>query len=172
MYYMEVIQMESYTDFNKLFELFETHRSALYCKKGKINNRFNFPKHRGAVYGITKGRVNRKVGLSYKSIKFPMIYEELQRIGKEICLFEFNSIQVNCNLVCPKHIDKSNVGKSLLVSFGNYEGCNIVIGGVEYDAFHRPIIFDGGKIEHWNTPLESGIKYSLVFFKSKYNGTV
>ena len=167
---MEVIQMEIYTDFSKLFELFETHRGALYSKNENrgSGNRYGFPKYKGAVYGMTKERVSKKVGLSYMSRKFPIIYKELLRIGNDICPFEFNSIQVNRNLVCPKHIDKSNVGKSLLVSFGNYEGCNIVIGGVEYDAFHRPVIFDGAKIEHWNTPLETGIKYSLVFFKSNY----
>lgn len=165
---MEVTQLDSYTDFSKLFELFEKHKGSLYVKQKGRDNRYGFPAYRGAVYGITKERVSRKITLSSKSRKFPVIYEELQRIGKEICPFEYTTIQVNRNLVCPKHIDKANVGKSLLVSFGNYEGCNIMIGGVEYDAFHRPVIFDGGKIEHWNTPLENGTKYSLVFFNSNY----
>ncbi len=85
---MEVTQLESYTDFSKLFELFEKHASSLYYKYPKdtrsgANNRYGFPKYRGAVYGISKDRGTKKFMLSYKSKKFPAIYEELQRIGKK-----------------------------------------------------------------------------------------
>jgi hypothetical protein len=68
-------------------------------------------------------------------------------------------------LVCPRHLDPSNTGKSLLVSFGDYEGCNIVVEGYgEYDTNCSPIVFNGSKYYHYNTPLKSGNKYSLVFF--------
>jgi hypothetical protein len=97
------------------------------------------------------------------SVKYPEIYKELQRIGDEIG-FKYNSIQVNRNLVCPSHIDKTNVGDSMLISFGDYKGCNIVINGVEYNAYHHPTIFNGSQLEHSNTPLLEGTKYSLVYF--------
>ena len=36
-----------------------------------------------------------------------------------------------------------------------------------YDAYYTPIIFDGYKLEHFNTDDLVGNKYSLVFFKIK-----
>jgi hypothetical protein len=160
-----VTQLSKYDDFNKLYDLFESNRGALYSlSHSSHNSRHGFPKYHGAVYGLARSRYSGKTELSAMSKKYPIIYEELQRIGDEIG-FEYNCIQVNRCLVCHPHTDKSNVGDSLLISFGEYEGCNIVIDGVEYDAFHRPTIFNGNQLEHYNTPLLSGIKYSLVFFK-------
>ena len=159
-----VSQLPPYTDFKKLFDLFESNRSALFSLKNtNHNSRHGFPNYHGAVYGLTKSRYSGEVGLSSMSRKFPEIYKELKRIGDEIG-FKYNAIQVNRCLVCPKHFDKANVGDSLLISFGDYEGCNIIIDGVEYSAFHRPTVFNGSQLEHENTPLLSGIKYSLVFF--------
>jgi hypothetical protein len=62
------------------------------------------------------------------------------------------------------HKDSKNQGKSLLISFGDYEGCKLMIDGKEYDTNCKPIIFDGSSLEHWNTPLISGNKYSIVFY--------
>ena len=137
-------------------------------KKGGLNSRNNFPDHRGAVFGLVKPRYKQTIQLSFYSKKHPEIYEEINRIGKIICPFEYKSIQVNHNLVCTPHKDKKNSTRSILVSFGEYNGGKIVIEGNEYNAYHTPIEFDGKTLEHWNTPIEplEGIcnKYSLVFF--------
>ena len=162
------IMLNSYTDFDTLFNMFESNPSSLFVKDGKSNNRFRFPRHKGGVYGIRKGRVDKVVGLSYLSNRYPDIFDELCRIGDIICPFQYTSIQVNRNLVCTPHKDSHNVGESILISFGDYKGCNIVIDGKEYNAYHTPIMFNGSELEHWNTPLESGIKYSLVFFQMNF----
>jgi hypothetical protein len=161
--------LNSYTDFDTLFSMFESNSLSLFTKiiKKNTGNRLGFPKHRSAIYGMTKERFSRTVRLSYMSEKHPHIFDELCRIGDAICPFQYTSIQVNRNLVCPPHRDKHNVGQSVLVSFGNYKGCNIVVDGKEYNAYHTPIMFNGSELEHWNTPLESGIKYSLVFYQMK-----
>jgi hypothetical protein len=129
------------------------------------SNRLGFPKRRGMVLGETRGRFNGVVGLSYFSKKYPKIYYAVLKLGKSISPpFEFKTIQVNHNLVCPKHFDSKNVGESILLSFGNYEGCNIMIEGEKYDAKYTPIRFNGALLEHWNTDDLVGDKYSLVFF--------
>lgn len=133
------------------------------------NNRRGFPKYRGCVFGLCKQKIGGKIVMSYNTKKKPKLYEELLLLGKKICPFDFTSIQINNNLVCPKHIDSNNVGKSMLLSFGDYKGCNIIINGNEYDAKYNPIIFDGSKLEHSNTELISGNKYSLIFFNIKNN---
>jgi hypothetical protein len=155
--------------------------SVLYCMlenisihpKGEKSNRRGFPMgHRSATFGYTRARYGtRKNGklydLSSYSLKYPDIYEELLRIGNIFCPFKFTAIHVNKNVVCPKHLDSRNVGKSMLLSFGDYTGCKIVIEGKEYNTDCQPVIFDGSTLEHWNTNDLIGTKYSLVFFNGE-----
>lgn len=134
--------------------------------KSLTSNRRGFPeRHRAITFGLTRGRFNGITGISYFSKKHPEIYTEIIRIGKLICPFEFTSIHLNNNVVCPHHYDSKNVGESLLVSFGDYTGCNIVIEGKTYDAKYTPIIFNGSLLEHWNTNDLVGNKYSLVYYR-------
>jgi hypothetical protein len=133
-------------------------------KKG-AGSRTNFPVHYRECFGYVQRRFKKKnFELSVASIKYPHIYEELKRIGNIICPFEFKSIHVLKNCVCPKHKDSKNSQKSVLISFGDYTGCNLVIEDNIYDAKHTPILFDGRIMEHWNTPDLVGTKYSLIFY--------
>lgn len=156
-------------EFSVLYELL--CGITLAYKNGK-NNRRGFPKHRAQVFGMTKQRIPRKncpdprFGLSAYSKRYPEVYQELLRIGKEYCQIPFNSIHVNHNVTCPKHKDAKNVGDSVLLSFGEYTGGNIIIEGVKYNAFCQPIQFNGALLEHWNSEDLVGNKYSLVFFTS------
>jgi hypothetical protein len=137
-------------------------------RKSLRNNRPNFPARcRAMSLGLSKGRFDGIIGLSYYSKKYAEIYAEVVKIGEAISPhFNFQSIHLNNNVVCPKHLDSKNVGESVLVSFGDYEGCNIVIEGEIYDAKHTPIKFNGALMEHWNTNDLVGNKYSLVFYNS------
>jgi hypothetical protein len=154
--------------YDELYEMLSGIK--LYKKRsGANNNRLGFPEHRGAVFGLVKAKFKGVVELSYFSRKFPLIHEEIFRVGKMVCPFEFSQVQVNFNLVCPPHIDKGNRGNSCLVSFGEYSGGMIVIDGIEHNAYHNPIIFNGSQQLHWNTQIEPDLsgktnKYSLVFF--------
>ena len=125
--------------------------------------------NRSVVFGISKNRVSRVVGLSASSKKFPHIWDLLQQIGSQLPAdFEYTSVFLNHNVVCGAHRDKNNVGKSILLSFGEYSGCNIVIDGVQYDANRQPVLFNGALLEHYNTDDLVGNKYSIVFFKGNY----
>ena len=151
------------SEFNKIEQLLS---KITIAKKSITSNRGDFPKgHRAITFGMVKGRFNGITQLSHSSKKYPLLYEEILRIGKLICPFEFDKIHLNNNVICPPHYDSKNVGNSLLISFGNYEGCNIVIEDVNYDAKHTPIIFNGSLLKHWNTTDLSGNKYSLVYYK-------
>lgn len=128
-----------------------------------------FGRHRAMTMGMIRARATKKYGLSYYSRKHPALYEALMELGKTIVPFEFNAIHVNHNVVCPRHIDPYNSGKSLLVSFGDYEGCNLVVEGHgEYNTNGSPVVFNGARLYHYNTPLLSGNKYSLVFFTNSH----
>ena len=158
-----VLQLGYYNCFENLYYMFE---NITLKKRKNSNNRLEFPEYRGAIFGLTRPRFKYKgyLELSLDSKNNPLIYDEIMRIGKLICPFEFNSIQVNKNLICPPHKDKKNVGLSMLVSFGQYEGCNIVVNNKKYDANCRPVIFNGSELEHYNTDDLVGTKYSLVYF--------
>jgi len=150
-------------DVNVLYDLLET--VSIPYKRDR-NNRRGFPVHRAVSYGFIRHRYTGQYGLSAASKKHPEIYAELLNLGKMVCPFAFNSIHVNNCVICPKHKDSKNQGKSLLISFGDYEGCKLMVEGTEYDTNCQPIIFDGSSLEHWNTPLISGNKYSIVFFNN------
>jgi hypothetical protein len=164
-------------DIIQLPEISASELSLLYCmleniyipKKTEATNRRGFPLgHQSTTFGMTRARFKRTNGniydLSSLSIKYPEIYNELLRIGNIIVPFKYTSIHINKNVICPSHKDSKNIGKSLLLSFGDYTGCNIVINGESHDANLKPIIFNGAELEHYNTNDLQGIKYSLVYF--------
>jgi hypothetical protein len=152
--------------FDLLRQLLKSHTVKL-CSPESRTSRLGFGRHRAEQYGVIRARFQGTVGLSAASRKHPEIHDEIMRIGREICPFDFTSVQLNNNTVCPLHCDSKNVGSSLLISFGDYTGCNIVIDGTMYDARYKPIIFNGSEREHWNTDDLVGNKYSLVFYRNK-----
>ena len=155
-------------DISEFIILYEMLNSITHPMKKGDSNRRGFAPHRASVWGITKYRFTNEVGLSAISKAEPDIYQEIIRVGKLICPFDFTAIHVNHNVTCPPHKDDTNVGKSVLVSIGEYDGCNIVIDGKQYDTFCQPVMFNGALLEHWNTDNLVGNKFSLVFYNSPY----
>lgn len=154
-------------DPNELSNLYGMLEDINIVKRGIKSNRRGFPLgHRSATFGYVRGRYNGKYDLSLHTKKYPHIYQELLRIGNIFCPFEFSAIHINKNVICPPHKDSKNIGKSMLLSFGDYTGCNIVIDGKKYDANCEPLIFNGSELEHYNTDDLVGTKYSLVFFNN------
>jgi len=152
---------------NQLYE--ELQKVTIKKLGSSIRNGFQ-SSNRSVVFGISKERFTRVVGLSASSKKYPHIWNLLQQVGNQLPSdFEYTSVFLNHNVVCGPHKDKNNVGKSILLSFGEYSGCNIVIDGDEYDANRQPVLFNGALLEHYNTDNLVGNKYSIVFFKGNYD---
>ena len=83
--------------------------------------------------------------------------------------FQFTGVQLNHNYKIGPHKDNNNVGESVLVSCGDYDGgltCVEMEDGIvqKYDARTMPIIFDGSKFTHWVEEF-SGERFSVVFFR-------
>jgi hypothetical protein len=141
-------------------------------QKNKVNNvRLALPNNsRSVTMGMILKRIGRNFELSSFTLKCPELYEELKiLINKINPNFEYTSIQVNHNVTCNRHKDKGNIGKSIIVSTGDYIGSNFVIENDIYNTYHQPISFDGSKLFHWNTNDLIGNKYSFVFYNSKYS---
>ena len=149
--------------FDHLFDLLEKTTLKKRCTKNH-NNRKNFPDHRSGLYGIVKPRFRTGKNLSQDSRDHPQVFKELFRLGNLICPIPFTTVNVVKDLVCAPHKDNQNIGESCLISIGDYVGGNIVIEGEELDARYNCIVFNGSKLTHWNKPILSGTKYSLIFF--------
>ena len=150
--------------FAELYKMLESITIRLLSEKGQTTRR-GFGTHRAATFGTVRTRSGTQVALSRVSKKYPDIYEALFALGDELAPdFDFTSVHVNKNVVCPPHKDSKNVGPSMLVSFGPYTGCEVVVEGKQYDARHTPHVFDGSKLEHWNNATLEGTKYSLVYY--------
>jgi hypothetical protein len=161
------------SEFTRLHELL----SKITIPKMSKNNRMNFDESRYACHGIVRQRKTGIVTLSAASRRHPEIWQEIQRIGsllkgRDGGPFIFSSVHLNNNVTAGKHTDRNNIGDSILVGFGDYEGGQICLEtGETEDIRHRPVCFNGSHIIHWNTPITSGSKYSLVFYvhKSAFN---
>jgi hypothetical protein len=150
--------------FAKLHTMLERITLRLLTEKGKTSRR-GFGTHRAATFGDVRTRSGTRVALSRMSNVHPDIHRELFALGAALAPeFAFTSVHVNKNVVSPPHKDGNNVGRSMLVSFGEYEGCGLVVEGRQYDTRHTPHIFDGSRLEHWNSPTLLGTKYSLVYY--------
>lgn len=119
---------------------------------------------RSAPFGFVRKRTYPP-GPSDENKKWPELWDLLKQYGKTIPV-EWDGIQVNIDCVCAPHKDEGNTGDSYLVSGGDYTGGELVVEGIEYDCRYRPLIFNGSEKEHWNKPIKSGHKWTLVFFKT------
>lgn len=154
-------------------QIFTCLYNMLECIKFSIknnnSNRRGFPKHLALCFGLTRHRYSGKISNSVATIKNPKIWIELNRLmGIIDPEFKFNAVHINHNLVCPKHKDETNVGKSMIISIGEYEGCKLVVNNEICDTHYRPVLFNGSILEHYNTDDLKGNKYSIVFYKSPY----
>jgi len=132
---------------------------------GKGGRAPTFGRHRCMTLGYLKARGKTEYALSANSKRYPELYEGIVELGNAICPDGFSSIHVNHNVECPKHKDKGNVGDSVIMSLGDYEGGTLMIEGYgEHNTRNHPLVFDGKALTHWNTPITSGDKYSLVFY--------
>jgi hypothetical protein len=95
--------------------------------------------------------------------KYGLLFLALKRLGDAIVPFAYDSITVNQNNVCPPHRDKGNLGASMIVTGGDYDGGSFVMEGQEIDTKYKPLVFDGHR-EHWNNPF-TGTRWSIIFFK-------
>lgn len=92
------------------------------------------------------------------------IYDECSRLFPE---HEFDCVMINKNFQCPPHKDVNNIGDSIIVGLGNYNGGDIVVEGKGHCLLYSPLIFNGHEKEHWVEDF-TGDRYTVVLCKSKF----
>ena len=116
---------------------------------------------RSQCFGMVRKR-SMAPDLSRNSWMDPRLHYLLMRFAREHVEIPFTSVQVNDNYLCAKHMDKHNVGQSYIVGFGDYTGGELMLHGKAFNIRHRPILFDGSKIEH-STKEFSGRRWTIVY---------
>ena len=78
----------------------------------------------------------------------------------ELCL--------NKDVVCPPHVDKGNYGDSYILFLGDFEGGALVFfNGTRYESKNVWMGPFSGQDLHWNEPITSGSKISIVAYSRK-----
>ena len=104
--------------------------------------------------------------------EYPELLDVFKEFGKyHFPDFEFNEIMINRNYPVKKHKDNANVGESVLITFGHYEGGKTRVyyddGQTkfikDFDSWCNPVRFNGSKYYHEVLPF-TGERYALVFF--------
>lgn len=125
---------------------------------GLVNKRFG-------NNGNPKYKFDNPIQPGNNNSKYPEIYEQLKKLINKIDPnFEYDCITLNHNFRCIPHYDKHNKSASLIVSFGDFEGGELVVEGEEFDIKNNPLIFNGSVSRHWTLEF-IGDRYSVIFFK-------
>jgi hypothetical protein len=95
--------------------------------------------------------------------KWPQLWALLKELGATLNL-PWDGVQVNVDCVCGPHRDRTNVGDSWLMSGGEYAGGELIVEEEVLDCKYAPLVFNGSELLHWNKPITSGHKWTLVFF--------
>ncbi len=102
------------------------------------------------------------------------LFKEYQK--HHFSTFEWSEITINrmpTGSRIKSHLDKINVGDSILVAFGDYTGGMTYVKNKNdrnyeiHDCRVAPIKFNGAERLHGVTTVSSGKRFSLVFYKNK-----
>jgi len=126
-------------------------------------------------YGIiNRVKGGRGIGLGMNCEIYPKIWAEGQKVAEIICPedLKWTTFMLNMNYQARPHIDKNNIGVSLVVAFGDYTGGELVCqdaegNDVEYNIRYKPVVMDASQIVHYVKPITSGTRYSIIFFRTK-----
>jgi len=168
---MSIIQTQINPEIlNTLYDLF---CSVTIPKRASTSIRKNTSGSRTTMFGLVKYKIIYKNKPTHGPSRFtklyPEIYDELKLVINSIFPdFTYTSIQVNHNGIMDYHTDNNNMGDTVILSFGEYTGGNLVIkyNGIEteYDMNCRAVRFNASRIPHKVNNDLIGNKYSLVYF--------
>lgn len=104
--------------------------------------------------------------LSNFTKQHPEIYEAVKQLASIYVPFPVKSFMLNKNYQTNPHYDAKNKNDSVIFSFGDYTGGELVVEGVVVPTYLQTFSMNGSKKLHWNLPITSGTKYSLIFFNT------
>ncbi len=179
-------------DCDKLYDLLKEYVEPIaYSGTERRTGQFKLAKQGKKIgsmlYGFTwKGYLKKdkegnnvyRTKSKYKGLyntKIKDIYPQLEEVFKSYAKlhfpnFKYSQVQININFVSPPHYDSSNIGESVIVGLGDYEGGDLMIEKedekIKTNIRHNPFKFNGSKYLHYVSQIEKGDRYTLVFFNN------
>jgi hypothetical protein len=121
---------------------------------------------------------SRRIGYTTSacSQKWKEIHLALFQFGNHVCPpgMDITSITLNHGVKAKKHVDSFNVGDSVIVGIGNYDGGKLRVyeGGRDsevytaYDIHDKPLMFNGAKFAH-ETEDFTGDRYTIIYYSQR-----
>ena len=121
---------------------------------------------------------SRRIGYTTSacSHKWKEIHKAIFQFGNHVCPpgMDITSITLNHGVKAKKHVDSFNVGDSVIVGIGNYEGGKLRVydGGRDsenytaYDIHDKPLMFNGAKFAH-ETEDFAGDRYTIIYYSQR-----
>jgi hypothetical protein len=91
--------------------------------------------------------------------------------------WSYNGITLNHNIHARRHTDSKNTGISYILGIGTFTGGEIKVfapdgsGSTAHDLHDQAVGFNGGLLEHETADFE-GERYTMVFYKQRWEGTI
>jgi hypothetical protein len=148
----------------KVLELLESTRFPICRTRPNVSTKPSAAFALGEVnYRGQKSLGGRTRGPSRYNKKFPELFQAIKELIEYYHPdFEYTTIQVNKNVQSKGHVDQNNVGPSIIIALGDFDGGELMIEGKPSTIKNRFKKFDG-RLGHWVAPFK-GTRYSLVFF--------
>lgn len=133
----------------------------------------NYDRERAKKGGAGRGRsvllgenIRKKGVLTKFTQSHPELYQQVQALARKYIPFAVKHFMLNKNYQTQPHRDSKNVGESIIFSFGDYEGGDLIIEGRKRKTHLNMVRMNGSTQTHWNLPITKGTRYSLIFFNS------
>jgi len=164
LYYVKLLKLHKSGNKKKFNGLNVPPKSCLYgvwCRGGYSNENQRVPSKEW------EGVYETKLKTEYP--EFDLVLREFQKLYFKD--FTYNQVIINRNYQCLPHKDKKNVGESIILGLGNYEGGALCVQNEDEQVFqlnllHRLAKFDASKFTHFVIPFD-GERYTLVFYNIK-----
>jgi hypothetical protein len=123
---------------------------------------------RTRMYGIAEFRFNKK---------WPALLRALINFGNVIAPvgWKYTAITLNHGVKARRHKDTTNVGRSIIIGIGDYEGGDLRVwtpddaSFADMDLRDRPTMFNGALLAHETQPF-TGNRFTIIYYKQKWDG--
>ena len=130
---------------------------------GTIGRTCNFGLVRSRRFGYINSR---------HTTKWADLHNAIFKFGNHVCPIgmDVTSVTLNHNVKAKKHIDGFNVGDSVIVGIGTYEGGKLRVyendNFTAFDICDRPLMFNGAKYAH-ETEDFTGDRYTIIYYSQR-----
>lgn len=163
----EIIKFEYPINRNRRETKFGKGKDDSEIHRGMALGLVNIRPYHQQVYGYLPQQECRLLAMP----KYSIFYRLVNKWFKETYPyhFDYSTIQFNKNNQCAKHIDANNVGVSVIIGLGDYQGGRLIIYDYEgkekkyIDIKNRFFKFNGSQYYH-ETEAFTGNRITLIFF--------